>query len=168
MFHEPGPVSSENRIRAGSAEKLEARHDRLQWLWSSNYCLRRYAGGSNRAGGLNQKFLFSATSSTFCAAVCQPSNAEATAQRLVESLHKRQAELERKRQITALPPVLTPRDPNAIKTLSKADDAYCSSFPACAHCQARRRRVVLRQWKPVRPLRRAIPDPNCQAAKRPR
>ncbi len=34
------------------------------------------------------------------------SNAEATAQRLVERLHKRQAELERERQITALPPVL--------------------------------------------------------------
>lgn len=34
------------------------------------------------------------------------SNAEATAQRLVERLHKRQAELERERQISALPPVL--------------------------------------------------------------
>jgi hypothetical protein len=34
------------------------------------------------------------------------SNAEATAQRLVERLHKRQAELDRERQITALPPVL--------------------------------------------------------------
>jgi hypothetical protein len=34
------------------------------------------------------------------------SNAEATAQRLVERLHKRQEELERERQITALPPVL--------------------------------------------------------------
>jgi Domain of unknown function (DUF3883)/DNA methylase len=34
------------------------------------------------------------------------SNAEATAQRLVERLHKRQSELERERQITALPPVL--------------------------------------------------------------
>jgi hypothetical protein len=34
------------------------------------------------------------------------SNAEATAQRLVERLHKRQTELERERQITALPPVL--------------------------------------------------------------
>jgi hypothetical protein len=33
-------------------------------------------------------------------------NAEATAQRMVERLHKRQAELERERQITALPPVL--------------------------------------------------------------
>jgi superfamily II DNA or RNA helicase len=33
-------------------------------------------------------------------------NAEATAQRLVERLHKRQAELDRERQITALPPVL--------------------------------------------------------------
>jgi superfamily II DNA or RNA helicase len=33
-------------------------------------------------------------------------NAEATAQRLVERLHKRQAELERERQITAIPPVL--------------------------------------------------------------
>lgn len=33
-------------------------------------------------------------------------NAEATAARLVERLHKRQAELERERQITALPPVL--------------------------------------------------------------
>jgi superfamily II DNA or RNA helicase len=34
------------------------------------------------------------------------SNAEATAQRLVERLHKRQSELERERHITALPPVL--------------------------------------------------------------
>ena len=34
------------------------------------------------------------------------SNAEATAQRLVDRLHKRQDELERERQITALPPVL--------------------------------------------------------------
>lgn len=34
------------------------------------------------------------------------SNAEATAQRLVERMHKRQAELDRERQITALPPVL--------------------------------------------------------------
>jgi Domain of unknown function (DUF3883) len=34
------------------------------------------------------------------------SNAEATAQRLVERLHTRQAELERERQISALPPVL--------------------------------------------------------------
>jgi superfamily II DNA or RNA helicase len=34
------------------------------------------------------------------------SNAEATAQRLVERLHKRQAELDRERQITALPPIL--------------------------------------------------------------
>ena len=34
------------------------------------------------------------------------SNAEATAQRLVERLHKRQTERERERQITALPPVL--------------------------------------------------------------
>lgn len=34
------------------------------------------------------------------------SNAEATAQRMVERLHKRQTELERERQITALPPVL--------------------------------------------------------------
>jgi hypothetical protein len=34
------------------------------------------------------------------------SNAEATAQRLVERLHKRQEELDRERQITALPPVL--------------------------------------------------------------
>ena len=34
------------------------------------------------------------------------SNAEATAQRLVERLHKRQEELARERQITALPPVL--------------------------------------------------------------
>ena len=34
------------------------------------------------------------------------SNAEATAQRLVERLHKRQEELERERQITALPPIL--------------------------------------------------------------
>jgi Domain of unknown function (DUF3883) len=34
------------------------------------------------------------------------SNAEATAQRLVERLHKRQTELERERQITALSPVL--------------------------------------------------------------
>jgi len=34
------------------------------------------------------------------------SNAEATAQRLVERLHKRQDELDRERQITALPPVL--------------------------------------------------------------
>ncbi len=34
------------------------------------------------------------------------SNAEATAQRLVDRLHKRQAELEREQQITALPPVL--------------------------------------------------------------
>ena len=34
------------------------------------------------------------------------SNAEATAQRLVERLHKRQDELNRERQITALPPVL--------------------------------------------------------------
>jgi len=34
------------------------------------------------------------------------SNAEATAQRLVERLHKRQTELDRERQITALPPVL--------------------------------------------------------------
>ncbi|HEY6359351.1 MAG TPA: DUF3883 domain-containing protein, partial [Vicinamibacterales bacterium] len=33
-------------------------------------------------------------------------NAEATAQRMVERLHKRQSELERERQITALPPVL--------------------------------------------------------------
>ena len=33
-------------------------------------------------------------------------NAEATAQRLVERLHKRQEELDRERQITALPPVL--------------------------------------------------------------
>lgn len=33
-------------------------------------------------------------------------NAEATAQRLVERLHKRQAELDRERQISALPPVL--------------------------------------------------------------
>lgn len=33
-------------------------------------------------------------------------NAEATGQRLVERLHARQAELERERQITALPPVL--------------------------------------------------------------
>lgn len=33
-------------------------------------------------------------------------NAEATAQRLVERLHKRQEELGRERQITALPPVL--------------------------------------------------------------
>jgi hypothetical protein len=33
-------------------------------------------------------------------------NAEATAQRLVERLHKRQTELDRERQITALPPVL--------------------------------------------------------------
>src|SRR5208282_5555070 len=33
-------------------------------------------------------------------------NAEATAQRMVERLHKRQGELERERQITALPPVL--------------------------------------------------------------
>ena len=37
------------------------------------------------------------------------SNAEATAQRLVERLHKRQEELERERQITALPPVLKGR-----------------------------------------------------------
>src|SRR5207248_3121422 len=34
------------------------------------------------------------------------SNAEATAQRLVERLHKRQSELDRERQISALPPVL--------------------------------------------------------------
>ena len=34
------------------------------------------------------------------------SNAEATAQRLVERLHKRQTELDQERQITALPPVL--------------------------------------------------------------
>ncbi len=34
------------------------------------------------------------------------SNAEATAQRLVERLHRRQAELQREREITALPPVL--------------------------------------------------------------
>lgn len=34
------------------------------------------------------------------------SNAEATAQRMVERLHKRQAELDRERQISALPPVL--------------------------------------------------------------
>ncbi len=34
------------------------------------------------------------------------SNAEATAQRLVERLHKRQGELDCERQITALPPVL--------------------------------------------------------------
>lgn len=34
------------------------------------------------------------------------SNAEATAQRLVERLHKRQSELDRERQIVALPPVL--------------------------------------------------------------
>jgi hypothetical protein len=34
------------------------------------------------------------------------SNAEATAQRLVERLHKRQEELDRERQISALPPVL--------------------------------------------------------------
>jgi len=34
------------------------------------------------------------------------SNAEATAQRLVERLHTRQADLDRERQITALPPVL--------------------------------------------------------------
>lgn len=34
------------------------------------------------------------------------SNAEATAQRLVERLHKRQMELDRERQISALPPVL--------------------------------------------------------------
>ena len=33
-------------------------------------------------------------------------NAEATAQRMVERLHKRQDELDRERQITALPPVL--------------------------------------------------------------
>jgi SNF2 family DNA or RNA helicase len=33
-------------------------------------------------------------------------NAEATAQRLVERLHKRQAELDRERQISALPPIL--------------------------------------------------------------
>lgn len=33
-------------------------------------------------------------------------NAEATAQRLVERLHKRQAELDRERQVSALPPVL--------------------------------------------------------------
>lgn len=33
-------------------------------------------------------------------------NAEATAQRLVERLHKRQEELDRERQITALPPIL--------------------------------------------------------------
>jgi hypothetical protein len=33
-------------------------------------------------------------------------NAEAVAQRMVERLHKRQAELDRERQITALPPVL--------------------------------------------------------------
>ncbi|MEI2736886.1 MAG: hypothetical protein V9G24_20330 [Rhodoblastus sp.] len=33
-------------------------------------------------------------------------NAEATAQRLVERLHKRQGELERERQISAMPPVL--------------------------------------------------------------
>ena len=33
-------------------------------------------------------------------------NAEATAQRLVERLHKRQQELDRERQISALPPVL--------------------------------------------------------------
>ena len=33
-------------------------------------------------------------------------NAEATAQRMVERLHKRQGELDRERQITALPPVL--------------------------------------------------------------
>jgi SNF2 family DNA or RNA helicase len=33
-------------------------------------------------------------------------NAEATAQRMVERLHKRQSELDRERQITALPPVL--------------------------------------------------------------
>ncbi len=33
-------------------------------------------------------------------------NAEATAQRLVERLHARQADLDRERQITALPPVL--------------------------------------------------------------
>jgi SNF2 family DNA or RNA helicase len=34
------------------------------------------------------------------------SNAEATAQRMVERLHKRQSDLDRERQITALPPVL--------------------------------------------------------------
>lgn len=34
------------------------------------------------------------------------SNAEATAQRLVERLHKRQSELDNERQVTALPPVL--------------------------------------------------------------
>src|SRR6266481_5183597 len=34
------------------------------------------------------------------------SNAEATAQRLVERLHKRQGELDRERQISAVPPVL--------------------------------------------------------------
>jgi hypothetical protein len=33
-------------------------------------------------------------------------NAEATAQRMVERLHKRQSELERERQITAMPPLL--------------------------------------------------------------
>ena len=38
-------------------------------------------------------------------------NAEATAARLVERLHKRQAELDRERQISALPPVLKGRRP---------------------------------------------------------
>jgi hypothetical protein len=39
-------------------------------------------------------------------ATVNASNAEATAQRLVERLHKGQTELGRERQITALPPVL--------------------------------------------------------------
>jgi superfamily II DNA or RNA helicase len=56
------------------------------------------------------------------------SNAEATAQRLVERLHTRQTELDRERQITALPPVLK----GAALVIPKGLLAACST-PAEPH-----------------------------------
>ena len=67
-------------------------------------------------------------------------NAEATAQRLVERLHARQQELDRERQITALPPVLKGAAlviPAGLLTVQALADT-AAAFPGFAEDAARR------------------------------
>jgi superfamily II DNA or RNA helicase len=68
------------------------------------------------------------------------SNAEATAQRLLERLHKRQEELDRERQITALPPALKGAAliiPNGLLRARRSPSAQPAAEGFCEDPQAR-------------------------------
>jgi Domain of unknown function (DUF3883) len=88
----PDHLAEVKRRRLAEIDKVE-REVRARLTREINYCDARAARlREEERAGKEQRV--------------NASNAEATAQRLVERLHKRQTELDRERQITALPPVL--------------------------------------------------------------